>query len=136
MIDEHGKYNSGVYLRNTPGAGGRTGYQVNIGRGAAEEYCGLYYQDWLDKGDEDDSIRKILDWNHYRIIAQGPHIVVFLNGKKIVDYVDPAPEPKLLQKGVIALQTYGAEGHAGWVKFRNMNIRELQDPLPIPDSPK
>src|SRR5436305_11355651 len=30
MIDEHGKYNSGVYLRNDPGTGARTGYQVNI----------------------------------------------------------------------------------------------------------
>src|SRR5438105_2958441 len=35
MIDEHGKYNSGVYLRNDPGKGGRSGYQGNIGRGAA-----------------------------------------------------------------------------------------------------
>jgi len=26
---------------------------------------------------------------------------------------------------VLALQTYGAEGHAGWVKFRNLRIREL-----------
>src|ERR687895_554123 len=55
MIDEHGKYNSGVYLRNEPGKGGRTGYQVNIGRGAAGEYCGgLYLKDWLAKGDEQD----------------------------------------------------------------------------------
>ncbi|MDD8043083.1 MAG: DUF1080 domain-containing protein, partial [Verrucomicrobiota bacterium] len=134
MIDEHGTYNSGVYLRNTPGSGARSGYQVNIGRGVAEEYCGLFYRDWLSKGDADDSIRKINDWNHYRIIAHGPHIVVYLNGKKIVDYVDPQPEAKLLQKGVIAFQTYGAEGHAGWVKFRNIRIRELPDPLPIPES--
>src|SRR3954470_23959411 len=28
MIDEHGKYNSGVYLRNDPGRAGRSGYQV------------------------------------------------------------------------------------------------------------
>src|SRR5687767_15273679 len=43
MIDEHGKYNSGVYLRNDPAGTGRTGYQVNIGRGEAEEYCaGLF----------------------------------------------------------------------------------------------
>src|SRR5258708_1614248 len=43
MIDEHGKYNSGVYLRNDPGTAGRTGYQVNIGRSPAEEYfAGVY----------------------------------------------------------------------------------------------
>src|SRR5438105_4355311 len=30
MIDEHGKYNSGVYIRNDPHTERRTGYQVNI----------------------------------------------------------------------------------------------------------
>src|SRR4029434_1024626 len=70
MIDEHGKYNSGVYLRNDPKERGRTGYQVNIGRGAAEEYCaGLFTDRWLAKGDEKDTIRRKLDWNTLRIVA-------------------------------------------------------------------
>lgn len=126
MIDEHGKYNSGVYLRNDPDARGRTGYQVNIGRGAAEEYCaGLYTDRWLSKGDVHDSIRKKLDWNRLQIMAQGAHIEVTLNGVKVVDYTDPAAPEKSLRKGVIALQTYGAEGHAGWVKFRNIRIKEI-----------
>jgi hypothetical protein len=126
MIDEHGKYNSGVYLRNDPGKGGRTGYQVNIGRGAAEEYCGGVYTDhWLAKGDEKDAIRKPLAWNTLRIVAKGPHLVVDLNGVNVVDFTDEKPDAKLLQKGVLGLQTYGAEGHAGWVKFRNVRIREL-----------
>lgn len=127
MIDEHGKYNSGVYLRNDPASGGRTGYQVNIGRGAAEEFCaGLYTDKWLDKGDEEDSIRKKLDWNKLQILAKGPHIESTLNGTRVVDFTDPAPPASFLQKGVIALQTYGAEGHAGWVKFRNIRIREFK----------
>jgi hypothetical protein len=126
MIDEHGKYNSGVYLRNEPGRGGRSGYQVNIGRGQAQEYCaGLFTDKWLDKGDEHDTIRKPLDWNKLRILARGAHIEVDLNGQKVVDFTDPSPPPKFLQEGVIALQTYGAEGHAGWVKFRNIRIRSL-----------
>lgn len=79
MIDEHGKYNSGVYLRNEPGRGGRSGYQINIGRGAAQEYVGLYTDRWLDKGDENDSIRKKLDWNKLCIYAKGPHIKARLN---------------------------------------------------------
>ena len=126
MIDEHGKYNSGVYLRNEPGKGGRSGYQVNIGRGQAQEYfAGLYTDHWLAKGDEHDTIRKVLDWNKLRILAKGPHIEVELNGHKVVDYTDTNPPERFLQKGVIALQTYGAEGHAGWVKFRNIRIRSL-----------
>lgn len=126
MIDEHGKYNSGVYLRNDPGKGGRTGYQINIGRGEAEEYfAGLYTDKWLDKGDEHDTIRRKLDWNKLRILAKGAHIEVELNGQKVVDFTDPHPPEKFLQKGVIAFQTYGAENHAGWVKFRNLRIRTI-----------
>ena len=125
-IDEHGKYNSGVYLRNDPGTGRLSGYQVNIGRGAAGEYCGGLYTDrWLAKGDEKDTIRKKLKWNTLRIRAVGAHVQVDLNGKRVVDFTDPDPEPKLLQRGVIGFQTYGAEGHAGWVHFRNIRIREL-----------
>ena len=48
-----------------------------------------------------------------------------LNGVEVVDYTDPNPPEKFLQDGVIGFQTYGAEGHSGWVKFRNLSIREL-----------
>ena len=127
MIDEHGKYNSGVYLRNEPGKAGRTGYQVNIGRGQAEEYtAGLFTDKWLDKGDENDTIRKPLDWNKLHVLAKGGHIEVTLNGVQVVDYTDPNPPEKFLQRGTVAFQTYGAEGHAGWVKFRNIRVRELK----------
>ena len=124
-IDEHGKYNSGVYLRHDSKARGRQGYQVNIGRGAAKEYTGLFLQDWLDRGDEHDKIRRPLEWNQLRIRAVGAHIETWLNGEKIVDYTDPDPKPELVKSGVIALQTYGAEGHSGWVHFRNIKIFEI-----------
>lgn len=126
QIDEHGKYNSGVYLRNDPGTAARTGYQVNIGRGAAGEFCGgVYTTDWLAKGDETDTIRKPNEWNKFRIRVIGAKLEVDLNGKRIVTLDDPKPDPKFLQKGVIGFQTYGAEGHSGWVKFKNIRIREL-----------
>jgi hypothetical protein len=135
-IDEHGKYNSGVYLRHGPGERRQRGYQVNIGRGAAEEYVGLHYKTWLDKGDEHDTIRKKLEWNHLRIRAVGAHIEVWLNGTAIVDYTDPEPAPEHVAAGVIAFQTYGAEGHAGWVNFRHITITDLDPRLPITDSDK
>jgi hypothetical protein len=125
-IDEHGKYNSGVYLRNDPGITGRTGYQVNIGRPAAGEYIGIHTDQWLAIGDKEDVIRRKLDWNHLYIYAKGGHIKVRLNGVEIVDFIDPDPPAKFLQTGVIAFQTYGAEGHSGWLKFRNIRARELE----------
>ena len=129
-IDEHGKYNSGVYLRHGPGERRQRGYQLNIGRGAAEEYVGLHFKEWLDKGDETDTIRKPLEWNSLRIRAIGPRVEAWLNSEPIVDYTDPDPEPAQLSTGAIAFQTYGAEGHAGWVKFRNIRIRDLGEPNP------
>ncbi len=122
LRDEHGKYNSGVYIRDT-GKGKR--YQVNIGRGVAGEYVGLYRDAWLDKGDEKDEIRKPREWNHLRIRAVGPKIEVWLNRQQIVDYTEPHPTPENLAAGALSLQTYGAEGHAGWVKFRKLRVRDL-----------
>jgi len=127
MIDEHGKYNSGVYLRNDAGTAARTGYQVNIGRGAAGEFCGgVYTTDWLAKGDETDTVRKVGEWNKFRILAIGAKVEVDLNGKRIVTLIDAKPDTKFLQRGVIGFQTYGAENHDGWVKFKNIRIREVK----------
>ena len=124
-IDEHGKYNSGVYLRRPVSGKKGKAYQVNIGRGASGEPIGLYLNDWLSKGDEQDKIRIPLKWNklHIRIIKS--RIQVWLNKKEIVNFNHKDPKPYLLEPGTIALQTYGAEGHSGWVKFRKLKIKEL-----------
>jgi hypothetical protein len=131
LIDEHGKYNSGIYIRNDPGSQGQSTYQINIGRGAAGEFCGGVVLrkpkgiEWLAKGDEKDEVRKPREWNSMRVLARGAHLVVHLNGVKIVDATEADPPARNLQKGVISFQTYGAEGHAGFIKFRNLKIREL-----------
>jgi hypothetical protein len=127
QIDAFRSYNSGVYLRNDPGTQSRTGYQVNIGSGSFGEYSGgIYLKDWKAKGDEHDAILRKGEWNALRILAEGPRIAVDLNGVRVADYTDPAPDPKHLQRGVLALQTYGAEGHAGWVRFRDIRLRNLK----------
>jgi len=132
MIDEHGKYNSGIFIRNDAGRGGQSTYQINIGRAEAGEFTAgvVVHRDrkvlWLAKGDEKDEVRKKLDWNSMKVLAKGAHVEVELNGKKVSDCTDPAPPARFLEKGVIAIQTYGAEGHAGWIKLRNLKIRELK----------
>ena len=125
-IDEHGKYNSGVYFRKSKTKPLGRPYQINIGRGAAGEPIGLHIDDWLDKGDEKDKFRKPLKWNSLRILAIGPDIKTWLNGNLIVDYKDPSPRKDLLEAGMIGFQTYGAEGHAGWIHFRNISIKKIK----------
>ena len=70
---------------------------------------------------------ELLSWtpSSLRIKALGPHIEVWLNSKKIVDYQDAKRLAKHLAPGHLAIQTYGAENHAGWVKFRKMKIKPL-----------
>ena len=131
LIDEHGKYNSGIYIRNDAGSTGQSTYQINIGRGVVGEFCGGIVVrkgkdiEWLSKGDEKDAIRKPLAWNSMRVLAKGAHLEVDLNGVRVCDVTDPAPKPRYLEKGVLSFQTYGAEGWSGFIKFRNLKIREL-----------
>ncbi len=124
-IEEHGKYNSGIYFRRSKTKRLGPPYQLNLGRGVAEEYVGLYLDDWLDKGDEKDEIRKPRKWNKVRLLVVDNRIRAWLNDHPIVDYTDPKPRADLQEAGSIAFQTYGAEGHAGWVKFRNLKIIDL-----------
>ena len=124
-IDEHGKYNSGIYFRRSKTKRLGSPYQLNLGRGLAGEYVGLFLDDWLDKGDDKDEIRKPRQWNKVRLLVVGNRIKAWLNDQPIVDYTDPKPRRDLQEAGSIAFQTYGAEGHAGWVKFRNLTLIDL-----------
>lgn len=128
-------YNSGISFR--------TGYQVNIGRREAGEFIGVVVHRvhpkairknvlWLDSGDEKfPNLRKKEDWNHLQISAKGPHITVALNGKKICDVMDDPTDPaeaKWKEAGPISIQWPPAGesgGFAGYVKYRNMRIRQL-----------
>ncbi len=131
-IDEHGKYNSGIYFRRSKTKRLGRPYQLNLGRGAAGEYVGLYLDDWLDKGDEKDEIRKPHQWNKVRLLVVGNRIRAWLNDQPIVDYSDPKPRADLKEAGSIAFQTYGAEDHAGWIKFRNLKLIDLSAKKPKP----
>jgi hypothetical protein len=128
-------YNSGVYLR--------TGYQVNFGRREAAEFIGVVIHRahpkairgnvlWLDTGDEKfPNLRKKEDWNHVQISFKGPHLQVTLNGTKICDVTDSPTNPAEAawkEAGPISFQwPHGgeAERFAGFVKLRNVRVRDL-----------
>jgi hypothetical protein len=128
-------YNSGVYLRN--------GYQVNFGRREAGEFIGVVVHRvhpkaikgnvlWLDTGDEKfPNLRKKGDWNHVEISFKGQRLQVTLNGTRICDVTDDPTDPAEAawkEAGPISFQwPHGgaAGGFAGFVKFRNVLVRDL-----------
>ncbi len=61
--------------------------------------------------------RTVDRWNTYDIRAQGPHLVVKLNGRKVVDTVDSKNA-----RGLIGLQTFDGRGI---IRFRNVKLRPL-----------
>jgi hypothetical protein len=76
-------------------------------------------------------------WNHTRIVAMGPHVEHWLNGKKVVEYEMWSPdwEAKVkaskfkgypnfgkARKGYLAVQG----DHEGALALRNVRIRELK----------
>lgn len=65
-------------------------------------------------------------WNHYRVVAKGPRIQVWLNGHKVSDLVDEEIY-KTHPKGFIGLQVHAVPRGAGpyEVRWRNIRIRDL-----------
>ncbi|HEY3861354.1 MAG TPA: DUF1080 domain-containing protein [Verrucomicrobiae bacterium] len=61
------------------------------------------------------------DWNDYRILAEGSHIQLWLNGVKTVDYTES--DAAIPHHGIIALQIHG--GAFTRVEYRNLVLREL-----------
>ena len=68
-------------------------------------------------------------WNHFRVVAQGPHIKVWLNRQSIADLTHEEIY-KSHPKGLIGLQVHGIKKGAGpyEVRWRNLRIRRLKQP--------
>ncbi|HAY78429.1 MAG TPA: DUF1080 domain-containing protein, partial [Planctomycetaceae bacterium] len=66
------------------------------------------------------------EWNHFRIVAKGPHIQTWINGKQVSDLTDEAIY-KTHPKGFIGLQVHGIRAGTGPfdVAWRNIRIKEL-----------
>lgn len=67
-------------------------------------------------------LMKVDDWNDVVIIAKGPHIQHYLNGKLILDFTDNHPE-LALREGVLGLQLHA--GKPMWAEFKNIRIKML-----------
>jgi Domain of Unknown Function (DUF1080) len=58
-------------------------------------------------------------WSRFDVLAEGPHLVVKVNGETLTDVRD-----EKLKDGAIGLQAGGPTG-SGPIKFRNLKIRPL-----------
>ncbi len=126
--------NSGVFLRSPrQGDPAYTGMEIQVLDDYASEYARL--QPWQYCGSIYGVVapslrasRKAHEWQHYRIIALGPHISITLNGQLIVDadlasQMDKEPtHPGLKRRsGFIGLQS-----HTRRVEFRNIILKQLE----------
>jgi hypothetical protein len=110
------KGNSGMYFRTAWGPGFPKGYEAQVNS---------THSDWKRTG----SLYNFVDikeqlvppdtWFTQDIIADGNHIIIKVNGKTVVDYVD---EKKTYSSGHFALQQHNK---GSVVTFRNLMYRKL-----------
>lgn len=120
--------NSGVFLRATPtGDPAFTAFEVQILDDFAAQYkdilpaqhCGSVYK---IAAPSKQVLKQAGEWNHMKITADGDHLIVEMNGEKIVD-ADGKTHPEILKrspKGPVGFQNH----HTG-VSFRNIRFADL-----------
>ncbi|MEZ6065734.1 MAG: DUF1080 domain-containing protein [Planctomycetaceae bacterium] len=132
--------NSGVQIRSQTTDGGPAGRvngpQVEIeASGETGNEAGYIYGEATGRGWlVPDDIRKFHkhfkdgEWNHYRVVADGPHIQTWINGEAVCDLTDDA----IFEShpiGFIGLQVHGIAAGAGpyQVAWKNIRLRPLPD---------
>ena len=131
--------NSGMMFRGLQkeGKDGRVhGYQCEHDNGKGRAWtAGLYDEarrGWLqpkqgDKAAEQaftkqgQKVIKWDDWNQIRIVCEGNHLRIWINGEARVDYTDEGKE--FTPEGFFALQVHS--GKSCKVRWRNLEIKEL-----------
>jgi len=108
--------NSGMYFRAKYGPGWPEGYEAQVNN---------THPDWRRTGslysfsDVKEQLVPDDTWWTQDIVANGNHIIIKVNGKVVVDYVD---ERNTHQKGFLALQQHNK---GSVVEFRNLMMRPL-----------
>jgi hypothetical protein len=125
MINDGG--NSGQYFRTQFGEGFPKGYeaQINATHTDPVRTGSLYPSFKLPEEDKKkiivyDQLHKPDEWFTQEVIADGNHIIIKVNGKTTVDYVD---ENNTYAKGRFALQQHDPKTV---VKFRKIEYRPLE----------
>jgi hypothetical protein len=126
LLGDRKTANAGVQFRTKriPKHHEVSGYQADVGQG----YWGALYDESrrnrvLAKPDEKllEKIVKHDDWNEYVIRCEGPHIQLWLNGTKTVDYTEK--DPGIERTGIIGLQVHG--GGKTLVYYKDITIEKL-----------
>jgi hypothetical protein len=128
MINDHG--NSGQYFRTEFGPGFPKGYEAQINATHGDPIrTGSLYPSFRKLSDEEkkqilvlkDAPHKPDEWFTQEVIADGTHIIIKVNGKTTVDFMD---EKNTYAKGHFALQ-----GHdpGTVVKFKKVEVIELPE---------
>jgi hypothetical protein len=115
--------NSGIQFRSKRSDDGVVaGPQADV----ADGYWGLLYEERmrgiLERYPEEEAKKLVRKdgWNDMEIIARGDHVVITLNGTKVIDRTDP----KFAPEGIIALQVH--VGPPMEVRYKDVVIRELK----------
>jgi hypothetical protein len=116
--------NSGIQFRsNRAPDGAVSGPQADIANG----YWGLLYEERrrgiLEQYPKDkaEALVRKGDWNEFEITAKGDHVVIKINGTKVIDRTDP----KFDKTGIIALQLHA--GPPMEIRFKDIEIKPLTD---------
>jgi putative membrane-bound dehydrogenase-like protein len=149
----HPSANSGIQFRAQKEPDGHAvGYQADMDHGAT--WLGRLYDEhgrkllaergdrvsiapdgrrWSEKFGEPADYAKLVkpagEWNTYRILAQGPHIELWVNGTRVA-VVDDHQSDAADHSGLLALQLHSGAGPVK-VQFRNLQLTSLgRTPLP------
>ncbi len=125
--------NSGVQIRSQSKGGtpsGRVnGPQVEIAVGGPAGYVyGEAAGGWMTPDDDREPHEHFIDgrWNHFRVLAVGPKIQVWINGEQVSDLTHQE-RYQSHPKGFIGLQVHAIKAGTGpyEVKWRKLKLRDL-----------
>lgn len=123
--------NAGVQFRSQriPNHHEMIGYQCDIGTMKDQSIWGALYDEsrrrkFLAIGEQKPLTKKhrTQEWNDLRIRCEGPHIQLWVNGVKTVDYTEA--EKEIPRDGLIGLQIHS--GPPAEASYRRIRIRELK----------